>query len=173
MTTTLSPPATRPPTLTLDQRLALASLAMDDRLDQAAVAFEVNTARIPSEPPVDLAGPILPVLEPQPASAVAPLAACLRQARNILQERGWTRGELRRDGAVCAVAAIRAAAASRSHADDACAILLDAIRQELPDAATVPSWNDAQTTAGPVLRMLDKAAQLAERHGFGRSNTSI
>lgn len=156
-TLTAAAPVDTAPPLDLDARLALSLLAMDERLNRAAVAFEVNTAHLPATP-VDFGGPILPALEPHHAPAASPLADCLQRARSILTERGWTRGALRNAGAVCAAGAIQAAATSRGQADDACALLLDIIQAEFTQAATVPSWNDQQTSAGPVLRMLDRAA---------------
>ena len=151
--------------LDLDARLALSLLAMDERLDQAAVAFEVNTAHLPAVPTESLVAPILPVLAPQLAPASTPLAACLQRARTILQERGWCRGALRLEGAVCTGGAIRAAASSRGQADDACAVLLDAIQREFT-ADTVPSWNDQQTSAAAPMRLLGQAADLAASRGI-------
>ncbi|MGW1492581.1 DUF6197 family protein [Streptomyces sp. NPDC002402] len=152
--------------LDLDARLALSQLAMDERLDQAAVAFEVNTAHLPATP-VDFGGPILPALAPQPVPAATPLADCLQRARGILAERGWCRWALRGEqGAVCPIGAIRAAATSRGQADDACALLLEAIQREFTDAATVPSWNDRQTGPRLPLRMLDQAANHAAARGI-------
>jgi len=158
---------TRPP-LDLDARLALAEAAMTLRLEQAAVAFEVNTAHIPAEP-VDLAPTILP-LRPTIAPALAPhstpIAACLQRARAILQERGWCTGALRDEqGAVCVAGAIRAAADSRGQADNACALLLEAIQREFA-AETVPSWNDRQHGPAVPLRLLGQAASLADSRGM-------
>ncbi|QIP87618.1 hypothetical protein GLX30_30360 [Streptomyces sp. Tu 2975] len=156
MTTTLTP-ARVEVTVDLDTRLAIADAAMTLRLEQAQLQFDVNTAHLP-EPVVDFVTPILPVVEPAPA--VSPLADVLHRARTILQERGWTRGGLRDEqGAVCAVGAIRAAAHNRGQADEACAVLLDAIQREFASAETVPSWNDQQTSATPVIRILGIAAE--------------
>ncbi|MFE2497108.1 hypothetical protein [Streptomyces scopuliridis] len=162
MTTTTyaptSPPTVAAPELDLDTRLALADAAMTVRLDHAALAFEVNTAHLPAPIVEPLTAPPLSAPEPQPAT---PLAACLQRAIRILGERGWTREYLRGDdGAVCAVGAIRAAATSRSQADDACALLLGVIEQRFT-AVTVPSWNDQQTSDEPVIRILGVAANHA------------
>lgn len=163
-------PATLPidtsPPLDLDARLALAEAAMTLRLEQAAVAFEVNTAHIPAEP-VDLATvlPLTPTIAPAPAPASTPIADCLQRARVILQERGWCTGALRGEqGAVCVAGAIRAAATSRGQADDACALLLEAIQAEFT-AETVPSWNDRQINAAAPMRLLGQAADLAAGRG--------
>lgn len=155
---TIAPAAVQAPALDLEARLALVGALVQQRLDEAAVAFEVNTAHIPVEP-VDFTAP---AITPTIAPALTPIAACLQQAARILTERGWTRGHLRGEqGAVCAVGAIRAAATSRGQADDACALLLDVIQQEFAGAETVPSWNDQQTSATPVIRILGQAADHA------------
>jgi len=167
MTSTLvAPVQVEIATLDLDARLALSQLAMDSRLEQAAVAFEVNTAHIPAEP-VDLATvlPLTPTIAPAPAPASTPIADCLHRARAILQERGWCRGALRGEqGAVCVAGAIRAAATSRGQADDACALLLEAIQAEFA-AETVPSWNDRQHGPAAPLRLLGQAANTAAARG--------
>lgn len=150
--------------LDLDARLALSLLAMDERLDQAAVAFEVNTAHLPSEPTENLVAPILPAH--QLATDLSPIADCLHRARTILAERGWCTGGLRDEqGAVCVAGAIRAAAHSRGMADDACALLLEAIQREFT-AETVPSWNDAQHGPAIPMRLLGHAADLAASRGI-------
>jgi hypothetical protein len=137
---------------------------MDNRLDQAAVAFEVNTAHLPT-PPVDLTSLITTPILPAPDTAQAtPLADCLRQARSILIDRGWIRGHLRNEqGAVCPVGAIRAAATSRHQADEACALLLDVIRAAYPHVETVPAWNDQQHGPALPIRFLDQAATHADQ----------
>lgn len=144
----------------LDTRLTLAAVAMDVRLEHAQLAFEVNTAHLPNSPVVELNLVELPAPEPQPAPAASPLAAVYLGAIRMIRERGWARGHLRDEhGAVCAVGAIRAAAGpDHGLADDACARLLDVIQQQFADAATVPSWNDSQTSAAPVIRILGTAA---------------
>lgn len=155
------------PVVDLDTRLALAAVAMDVRLDHALLAFDVNTAHLPDTAPEQLVAPILPTLEPAPAPAVTPIADSLQRARSILADRGWHRGHLRsEDGAVCLIGAIRAAAPNRRAADDACVYLLDVIQQHFTDAETVPSWNDAQTSSGPVLRILGAAADHAADRGI-------
>lgn len=165
MPTTLTPNTlNRAAAPDLDARLALTSLAMDSRLDEAAVAFEVNTAHLPTEP-VDLDSlittPILPAPDTTPGT---PLADCLRRARSILTERGWTRGHLKSEqGSVCLIGALRAAATSRHQADDACAVLLDVIRAAYPQAETVPAWNDSQHGPALPVRLLDQAATHADK----------
>ncbi|MFC9268953.1 hypothetical protein ACFTXJ_14420 [Streptomyces zhihengii] len=139
-------------TVDLDTRLALASTAMDVLFDQALLRLAVSTAHLPDTAPVELVAPPAeaPVV-PEPQPAVSPLAAVFRGALRILGERGWARGALRDDqGAVCAVAAIRAATGSdRGLADDACAALLAVIQQRFV-ADTLPSWNDSLTSAEPL-----------------------
>lgn len=146
------------PVVDLDTRLALASAGMDALLEQAMLRFDVDTAHQP-EPAVDYAAPILPTVTPAPAPQSSPLAAVYLAAIRIIRERGWTRSCLRnQQGAVCAVGAIRAAAGpDRGLADDACAHLLDAIQTQF-SAETIPAWNDQQTSADVVIRMLHSAA---------------
>lgn len=155
--------------LDIEARLALADAGMTLRLEQAAVAFEVNTAHIPNEPVVELPFvELVPSVAPvaTPAPYLAPLAACLHRAHAILTDRGWCTGGLRDEQeAVCLAGAIRAAATSRGQADEACALLLDAIQAEFTGAATVPSWNDQQRDQRVVMRLLGQAADRADAQG--------
>ncbi|MFI9244167.1 hypothetical protein ACIGXF_16615 [Streptomyces sp. NPDC053086] len=160
MTTLTRAPATRPAPLTLDDRLALASLTMDARLDQAAVGFEVNTAHLPAEQPVEITMPHLPQTA-VPAPYTTPIAALLHRAGIRLQTDGWSReAMLEEDGRRCAIGAIRREAASRRQADDACFLLLEVIKRHW-QAETIPSWNRQQASAAPVLLAFDQAAELA------------
>jgi hypothetical protein len=165
MTTTLAPASPAPRPLTLDQRMTLALHTMDERCAHAIAAVDVNTAHIDTGPPVDLAElvPLTPTLTPAACPYDTPLAALLWRARTHLETHGWLRGQLRDDQAEarCLIGAIRIQADSRWQADDACALLLDVIQAAFPDAETVPSWNDAQTSPAPVLLMLDRAARHA------------
>lgn len=151
-TVTAAPPVAPGLPLDFDERLALAVLAVDARIDSQ---------------PFDLADVIrAPALEPEPLEVSPPFAAVLRRARARLLRDGWTTGHCRTSQAKCAYEAIRLEAESPGQAADACAILLDAIRAEFPHALTVPDWNDQQTNSGPVLRMLDRAAASAEQQGI-------
>jgi hypothetical protein len=168
MTTTITrAPATRPAVLGLDDRLALTGLAMDQRLDQAAVAFEVNTAHIPAEQLPEITIP-QPPQTAVPAPYTTPLAALLHRARIRLQTDGWTTGALRDEqGSRCALGAIRGEAQGDRGAEaDASTVLLEAIRRRFPGADSVPSWNDSQRDSGPVMRLLDEAAALADSRGI-------
>lgn len=163
----IKPTVAAPVELDLDARLAVAGAFISSRLDEAAVAFEVRTAHIPTEP-LQL-GTIVsqPIATPAPALApyTTPLAALLHRARTRL-EAGWCTGRLRDEqGAVCAIGAIRAEADSRSQADDACGLLLDRIRSEFADVQTIPAWQDQQRSVEPVLRIFDGATRLADRRG--------
>lgn len=165
MTTSTLAPATRAPepTLTLDERLALASLAMDDRLGQAAVAFEVNSAHIPAEPPVEITIPHLPQTA-VPCPYRTPIAAILWQAGRILGERGWCKGALSDEqGAICPMEAIQLAAPGSDLVWPALSLVLEVIRREFRenDAQSVPHWNDQHGTSFMAFRFLDQAAQLA------------
>lgn len=160
MTTTIQLSATRPPTLTLDNRLTLVSLAMDDRLDQAAVAFEVNTHHIPAAPPVEITIPHLPqTAVPCPYST--PIAALLHRARIRIETDGWCRDALYDEsGAICPERAIRLEAADRQQGYDGSLLLLESIQRHW-QADTIPSWNAQQNSVAPVLLAFDRAAELA------------
>ncbi|MGW1134410.1 DUF6197 family protein [Streptomyces griseoluteus] len=153
------------PATTLDERLALASLAMDARLDQAALAVAVNSAHIPVDPLPEVTVPHLPqTATPNPYRT--PIAALLHRARVRIETDGWCRDALfDESGAVCPIRAIRLEAASRDQADNACFLLLESIRRHW-QAATIPSWNAAQGSAAPVLLAFDQAGELAHARGL-------
>ncbi|MFE6429355.1 hypothetical protein ACFVOB_28340 [Streptomyces rochei] len=158
------------PVLDLDARLALADAAMTVRLDQAAVAFEVNTAHLPGADPVPHIAETLPVpLTPAAAPSLyrTPIADLLHRARIRIETDGWCRDAVfDESGAVCPIRAIRLEAhGDRRLADDACVYLLDRIQADFTWAETIPSWNAAQTSAAPVLLALDRAAHQAHTHG--------
>lgn len=168
MPTTTRAPASpeAPPALGLDARLALVDAAMSLRLDRAAVAFEVNTAHLPSADPVPHIAetvplPFTPAAAPSPYTT--PIAALLHRARLRIETDGWCRDALfDESGAVCPIRAIRLeAGGNRRLADDACILLLDRIQQDFADADTIPSWNAQQTSAAPVLLAFDRAAHHA------------
>lgn len=160
-TATLAPAA--PPVLTIDDRLALASLAMDEKLALAGLAIDVNSAHIPAEP-VEVTVPHLPQTA-IPAPYSTPLAALLHQTKVRLQADGWSReAMLEEDGRRCAIGAIRREADSRWQADDACVLLLEAIQRHW-EAETIPSWNARQPSVAPVLLAFERAAELADARG--------
>jgi hypothetical protein len=154
-----------PTVLDLDARLALVDASMTVRLDQAALAFEVNTAHLPSADPVPHITETAPLpLTPAPAPSPyqSPVADLLHRARGRIEADGWCRDALfAEDGAVCPIRAIRLEAATRGQADEACVLLLDTIRRDFHDAETIPSWNAAQTSPAPVLLAFDRAAHHA------------
>lgn len=153
--------------LDLDARLALRGALMDERLAEAAVAFEVNTAHIPAADPIPKITtplPLIPTAAPRPYDT--PLANLLHRARLRIQTDGWCRDAIRDEqGARCPIGAIRIEATSRDQADNACILLLDVIQSDFTDA-TIPSWNAAQTSATPVLHYLDRAAELAHNRNL-------
>jgi hypothetical protein len=166
-------PATRletaaPVHLDLDARLAMVGALMAERLDQAAVAFEVNTAHIPAADPIpEVVAPLPLTPTAAPCPYTTPIAGTLHRARVRLEAGGWCTGQLRDEqGARCLIGAIRAVASSRGEADDACVLLLDAIRRDFAEAETIPSWNDSQTSPQPALLYLDRAAALAHARGL-------
>jgi hypothetical protein len=161
--------ATRPATTTvldLEARLALVEAAMSVRLDEAAVAFEVNTAHLPAADPVPDPTDVVP-LTPTPSPYRTPIANLLHRARTRLETNGWCRTALYDEtGAVCPMRAIRLEASSRDQAHDACVLLLDAIQRDFHWAETIPSWNAAQTSPTPVLLAFTQAADHAHTRGL-------
>lgn len=168
-TTTETPAA--PVELDLDARLAWVGAEMSVRLDRAAVACEVNTAHLPGADPIPHIAetvplPLTPAAAPSPYRT--PIADLLHRARCRMVADGWCRDALFDGaGAVCPIRAIRLEArGDRRLADDACVLLLDAIRQHYRDAETIPSWNAEQTNPAPVLLAFDRAAQLADNRNL-------
>ncbi|MGA4864124.1 DUF6197 family protein [Streptomyces lavendulocolor] len=167
MPTTLAPIAPAP--VDLETRLALADAAMNVRLEQAGLAFEVNTAHLPAAEPI-LPGPLTPAPPapaPAPAEYTTPIAAVLQRAITRLQEAGWCTGQYRDEqGALCLAGAIRAEAGGGSVAGAACQFLLEVIQQQFTAAETLPSWNDAQVGPEIPLRILGQAADQAAANGI-------
>ncbi|MFF9870158.1 hypothetical protein ACF1G0_33075 [Streptomyces sp. NPDC013953] len=168
-TATTAAPAP-PAGLSLEERLTLVNAAMTARLDEAAVAYEVNTAHIDTGP-VALADavtlPLTPMLQP-PEPCPTPVAALLQRAHHRLLTGGWCSGALvDEDGARCLLGAIRIEAGGDSGLEaNAAAVLLDSIRRTFGDVDSVPSFNDAHGTGRVPLRMLDQAAHLADARGL-------
>ena len=159
------------PVLSLEERLAFINAAMTVRLDEAKVAYEVNTAHIDTEP-VDLAEvvtvPLTPTLQPPPQSYPTPVAALLQRAHHRLLTDGWCSGALvDEDGARCMLGAIRIESrGDRGLEASAAAVLLDAIRRTFGDVDSLPSFNDAHGSDRVPLRMVDQAAGLADSRGL-------
>ncbi|MFE4420415.1 hypothetical protein [Streptomyces sp. NPDC056817] len=152
-----------PVELGLDARLAMVGALMDERLSLANVAFEVDTAHIPAADPLpEVVAPPHVVPAAAPCLYSTPLAAVLYRAQQRMERDGWTTRQLRDEqGAACCIGAIRAEAAHRGQADDACVLLLEAIRRDFPQADTIPSWNDTQRNARLPVLYLGRAAHLA------------
>ncbi|MFF2101769.1 hypothetical protein [Streptomyces sp. NPDC058202] len=167
--TTTAPAA---PPLSLEERLALVNAAMTARLDEAAVAYEVNTAHIDTKP-VDLAAIVTGPIDTPPAAAPdlypTPVAAVLQRAHQRLVSGGWCTNTLvDANGARCMLGAIRSeAGGDRRLESDAATVLLDAIRRQFgDDVDSVPSFNDAHGNDRVPLRMVDQAAGLADARGL-------
>ena len=100
------------PELDLDARLALLNVEMDGRLNEAAVAFEVNSAHIAGADPIPEITevvPLTPTLAPAACPYNTPVAATLWRARIRIETDGWSteaavdeqRSEERRVGKEC------------------------------------------------------------------------
>jgi len=147
---------TAPKPLTFDDRLTLAPLAVDAR---------INTK------PLDLADTIRLPIEPTRHPAASPyrtrIAALLHRARIRIETDGWCRDALfDESGAVCPIRAIRLEArGDRDLADNACVLLLESIQRHW-QAETIPSWNAQQNNPAPVLLAFDRAAELAHNRNL-------
>ncbi|MFC9816030.1 hypothetical protein ACFVJM_28665 [Streptomyces virginiae] len=163
--------ATAPPAkLSIEERMAFVNAAMTVRLEEAAVAYEVNTAHIPTEP-VDLtdvlAVPLTPTLQP-PTPHPTPVAALLQRAHHRLLTGGWCKGALvDAEGAHCLYGAIHIEARGDQNLESrGMEVLMDAIRRKFTDVDSVPSFNDAHRSGRVPMRMLDQAADLAHARGL-------
>ncbi|MFD6479337.1 hypothetical protein ACFWEH_38160 [Streptomyces anulatus] len=161
--------------LSLEARLAATDAAMTIRLEEAAVAHEVRTAHIPTEPlyledVVTL--PLTPTLTPPPAPCPTPVAALLQRAHHRLLTGGWCSGaQVDEEGARCLYGAIHIEArGDQSLESRGLQVLMDAIRRKFGDDRfdSVPSFNDAPAHRdGRVpMRILGQAADLAHARGL-------
>jgi len=162
----------QPAELSLEERLTFINAVMTVRLDEAKVAYEVNTAHIPTEAvdladvvtsPVGTESRLLPDLYP------TPVAALLQRAHHRLTTEGWCKDLLiDEDGARCMLGAIRAEARGNAGLEsNAVAVLMDAIRRKFgDDVDSVPGFNDAFASGCTPIRMVDQAAGLADARGL-------
>lgn len=164
-------PTAAPFSLSLDARLAAVEAAMTVRLDEAAVAHEVRTAHIHTDP-IHLADvitvPLTPVLQAPRQLPATPVAGLLERAHARMEADGWCAGALTDEsGAVCLLGAIRKeAGGDRDLEADAAAVVLDAIRRRFGDhVASVPAFNDAHGTGRTPLRILGEAVAMADARG--------
>ncbi|MEG9551393.1 hypothetical protein V5N34_25320 [Streptomyces baarnensis] len=167
-TPTTTPPA---PPLSLEERMAFVNAAMSVRLDEAKIAYEVNTAHIATEPvDLDEAGtvPLTPTLQPPPTPYPTPVAALLQRAHHRLLTGGWCTGALvDAEGARCLYGAIRIEArGDQSLQSRGLEVLMDAIRRQFGEIDSVPSFNDGFASGRIPMRMLDQAAGLADARGL-------
>ncbi|MDX3490958.1 hypothetical protein [Streptomyces sp. ID05-18] len=156
--------------LSLEARLAATDAAMTIRLEEAAVAHEVRTAHIPTDP-IDLGDvltlPLTPALQP-PSPYRTPVAALLQRAHHRLLTGGWCAGALvDTEGARCLYGAIHIEArGDQSLESRGLEVLMDAIRRKFTDVDSVPSFNDGFASGRIPMRMLDQAAGLANARGL-------
>ncbi|MFI8343951.1 hypothetical protein ACIF8W_28320 [Streptomyces sp. NPDC085639] len=162
--------AAPPAELSLEERLAFTNAAMTVRLEEAAVAYEVNTAHIDVEP-VDLADvltvPLTPALQP-PTLYPTPVAAMLQRAHHRLLTGGWCSGALVDvEGARCLYGSIHAEARGDQNLESrGLQVLMDAIRRKFTGVDSVPFFNDGFANGRIPMRMLDQAADLAHARGL-------
>ncbi|MFH8698982.1 DUF6197 family protein [Streptomyces chartreusis] len=164
--------ASTPRQLTLEERLTLIDAAMTVHLDDAKVAFDVNTAHIETGS-VDLADVITVPVDAEPAPLPdlypTPVAALLQRAHHRLLTGGWCKDALiDENGSRCMLGSLRTeAGGDRDLEADAAALLLDTIRRDFgDDVDSVPSFNDAWADGRIPVRMVDQAAHLADARGL-------
>ncbi|MFJ4633578.1 hypothetical protein [Streptomyces sp. NPDC088847] len=160
--------------LSLDARLAAIDAAMTVRLEIAAVAHEVRTAHITTDP-VDLADVVtvpdaLPHTTPAPPTTTyrTPVAALLERAQHRMATGGWCAGTLTDEsGAVCMMGAIRAEAGGNDGLESsALTVVRDALTRRFGGDISVPDFNDAHGNGRTPGRMLGEAASLADARGL-------
>lgn len=158
--------------LSLDARLAAVDAAMTVRLEIAAVAHEVRTAHITTDP-VDLADVItvpdaLPHTAAPPTLHQSPVAALLERAQHRMETGGWCAGTLTDEsGAVCMMGAIRAEAGGNEGLESsALAVVRAALTRRFGGDISVPDFNDAHGSGRVPTRMLGEAASLADGRGL-------
>ncbi|WP_172387699.1 hypothetical protein [Streptomyces sp. MNP-20] len=169
---TRSFPRTPPPPreLALEHRLALIDASMTLRLEEALIAFDVDTANATTTLDLDevitVPAPDLP--QPTPGWRATPIAALLHRAYHRLLTSGWCSGSLTNaQGAVCLLGSIRAeAGGNRDLERQAIGVLHEAIQRVFHDAETVPSFNDACTSARVPVHMAARAIDLADARGL-------
>lgn len=135
-----------------DTRLAIVSAGMNvllDRHDTAgahAVVTEIQDEILYAAP------------EPAPVGN-----AVLARAADVIRTRGWCRDAFQNDqGQVCAIGAIRIAVGGDAFSvgpnwvgmNDAVNVLWNRIEAETGCTYTIQSWNDAQSDAESVLKLL-------------------
>ncbi|MFB6805458.1 hypothetical protein [Streptomyces sp. NPDC056387] len=141
------------PAPTLDDRLTLRSLAMDERLAGAHGDMAIRTAGIDTPDVSDLG---------YVAQLDNPLAALLQRAQRRLEAAGWCRtAATDSTGAMCPLHAIHLEASSDTEEGEARTLLLRAIRAEDRTVVSIPHWNSRQSGPAAPIRMLQAAARLA------------
>ncbi|MGW7350968.1 DUF6197 family protein [Streptomyces sp. NPDC054784] len=119
---------------------------MSVRLDEAAVAWEVNT----TSTPIDWRDA---VTAPDDGEEVAPVAALLRRAADRIRRDGWCRDTAREGTAVCLLEAIHAEARSHEEEGEARRLLRRALGGD-----PVPEHNRRLGTASEAVQVLTAAA---------------
>ncbi|MEV7683227.1 hypothetical protein AB0O64_32500 [Streptomyces sp. NPDC088341] len=155
----------------LETRMVAVEAAMTVRLETAALAVDVNSAHIPTQP-VDLADivrrPVAAPAQPEQHSPYpTPIAALLQRAAVRMETSGWCAGGTTDEtGAVCLYGAIHTESPTDALESDALALLLDTIHRRFGPVESVPTFNDAQPSARVPLNLLRQAADRAHARGI-------
>lgn len=157
-TSTAAPAA--PPPVDMDTRLTLAHAAMAVLLDVPAETHAALSGALKEADGLAVAGilrerqkPVQPHERPNET---------LRRAGDLIRRRGWTRGAYSTGTGICAMAAIREVLygptwsylPADDRENDARDVLLARIAAEFGPGLSIPGWNDGQSSAGDVLRLL-------------------
>ena len=90
--------------------------------------------------------------------------AVLTEARRLIVEEGWTRGQMEKNGRYCAVGAVLFAKRDDPKAPRVYPLIYEAIGRT--SEAELVGWNDAQPSKKPVVAAFDRAILLAKERGL-------
>lgn len=89
----------------------------------------------------------------------------IREAKNLLFERGWCQGDLMGPDGLCTRGALGVAATGSAYASNFASVEAEFFIKTVVYPVTVPGWNDAPgSTFGEVIDALDRAEKLALQH---------
>jgi hypothetical protein len=163
--TVTSPVRTEPPAvIDFDTRMSLVGIAMDVLLEVPEGTQAALSAALKEADGLAVAGALA---ERQRAAQQRPelfqSQPILKAAGDLIRARGWTKGAYDdARGRLCAIGAIRVATRGEAweyHPEpagerDAINVLLERIADAFGPGLSVPGWNDRQTSAEDVLKLL-------------------